>query len=195
MLNGTGAGAGRGPGNVQPSLQTPLDLPINNFNIKEPGRRSRRLLELPEHAQHQAPTKCHTWSIRAFSHLKVLSKVWTKIHIFVKLYTFDPVTFGFTLQFCEHTKELWMIYVPHCHHLCGLCLPIFDIDWFVDRGASDIGMLSIWQIVFSVWMEKMNEQIHFFATILLLWYYYQQHQLQVQYSRIVRIHQMNVVVM
>ena len=31
--------------------------------------------------------------------------------VFVTSYTFDPISFGFTLQLCERTKELYMTYL------------------------------------------------------------------------------------
>lgn len=46
-------------------------------------------------------------SQRAFSHLEDQ----TKLYVFVKLYIFDPVTFGFMLQLCKRTKEPYMTYL------------------------------------------------------------------------------------
>ena len=40
--------------------------------------------------------------------MKVRTKVRTKVHVFVTLYTFDLVSFGFTLQFCKRTKDLYV---------------------------------------------------------------------------------------
>lgn len=43
------------------------------------------------------------FKIRAISRLKVWTSVWTKVHVFVLLYTFDPVSLAFKLQFRERT--------------------------------------------------------------------------------------------
>ena len=76
-----------------------------------------------------------------FSHLKV----WTKVDFFVILYTFDPLSAGLTFKkFCKCTTELCTTLPMPCgHYVHELRLPFFDIDWFVDGCASDVGVLSV----------------------------------------------------
>lgn len=74
------------------------------------------------------------------SQLKVCTKVWTKLHFYVTRYTFDPFSFGFTLQQCERTKKL------HITQLCPVVITyaggvsIHYIHWFVNERAFDFGV-------------------------------------------------------
>lgn len=63
--------------------------------------------------------KGHLWwtSLRAFSHLKVQTQVWTNYRVFFTSYTFHPLSFAFTSQLCDYTEELYMTWTwtasPH----------------------------------------------------------------------------------
>ncbi len=58
-----------------------------------------------------------------------------KVCILVTLYTFDPVSFGFTLQLREHTKEIYLTYILY-------------MQLFVDGHVSDVGVLLVQQVAF-----------------------------------------------
>ena len=65
----------------------------------------------------------------------------TKVHVFVTLFTSDLVSFGFTLQFTEWTKDFCLTLVRPVV-IFYVSLPLEDIDWFVKKCAS-VGVLSI----------------------------------------------------
>lgn len=65
------------------------------------------------------------------------------------------------------------------HYQRGLRPPILDMNWFVDRRATDVNVLSIEDRSLSVPMEEINKGIslvNVVATVLSTWLYYRQRQ-------------------
>lgn len=80
----------------------------------------------------------------------------------------------------------------------GCVCPFLDVDWLADGRSSDAGVSSVGRaLVFSVWIENMNEPVNFIGSVIMSCHYGSTTSItnfRGRYLTLVWVHQMNALV-